>query len=164
MPFRSAALVALSLITALALAAPVAAQTAGADPAGGQVSLQQFLAQRDRIFDRIDANHDGQITKEEVAAFQARMETARAGAIIRSGRDRPEGGGGQIERLADLTLNGPLTRAQWDALMTRRFQRLDTAGTGYISRDQLRGGARAAAMAAQPGAPSAAPASAPPQP
>jgi len=161
MTFRFAALVALSLTTALALAAPVAAQGRRADAGGDQISLQQYLAQRDKIFDRIDANHDGQITRDEVAAFQARMENARAGATIRSGRERPEGGGGQMERLADLTLNGPLTRAQWEALMTQRFQKLDTAGTGYISREQLRGGARAAAMAAQPGAPAPA---APPQP
>ena len=159
MSFRSAALAALCLTTALALAAPVAAQGRRADAGGDQISLPQYLAQRDKIFDRIDADHDGQITRDEVAAFQARMENARAGAIIRSGRDRPEGGG-RMERLADLTLNGPLTRTQWEAMMTRRFQKLDTAGTGYVSREQLRGGARAAAMAAQPGAP----APLPPQP
>ena len=152
MSFRSAALAALSFTTALALAAPVAAQGRRADAGGDQMSLQQYLAQRDKIFDRIDADHDGQITRDEVAAFQARMENARAGAIIRSGRDRPEGGG-QMERLADLTLNGPLTRIQWEAMMTRRFQKLDPAGTGYVSREQLRGGARAAAMAAPPSQP-----------
>ena len=162
MSFRSAALTALSVAAILGLAAPAVAQKR-ADAGGDQISLQQFLAQRDKIFDRIDANHDGQITKDEVVAFQARMENARAGAIIRSGRDRPEGGGGQMERLADLTLNGPLTRTQWEALMTKRFQRLDTAGTGYISREQLRGGGRAAAMAAQPGAPAPMPPT-PPQP
>ena len=159
MPLRSTALVALPFTLALALAAPVAAQGRRAEAGGDQISLQHYLTQRDKIFDRIDTKHDGRITKEDVAAFQARMENARAGAIIRSGRDRPEGGG-RMERLADLTLNGPLTRTQWEAMMTRRFQKLDTAGTGYVSREQLRGGARAAAMAAQPGAP----APLPPQP
>jgi len=160
MPLRSATLAALSLTAALALAAPVAAQGRRADAGDDQISLQQYLAQRDKIFDRIDANHDGQITGDEVAAFQARMENARAGAIIRSGRDRPEGGGGQMERLADLTLNGPLTRIQWEAMMTKRFQKLDVAGTGYVSREQLRGGGRPAPMAARQGAP----APLPPQP
>jgi len=161
MSFRSLALRALTVTTILALAAPATAQRSpGGD--GDRISLPQFLAQRDKIFDRIDANHDGQITKDEVTAFEAQLDSARAGAIIRSGRERPEGGGAQMERLAELTLNGPLTRAQWEAMMTRRFQRLDTAGTGYISREQLRGSARAGApaptMVAQPAAP------APPQP
>lgn len=116
-----------------------AAQSAAEGEAGGdRITLQQFLVQRGRIFDRIDANHDGQITADEISAFQARMETARAGAMIRSGRDRP-GGGGQLGLLEDLTANGPLTRAQWDQIMTRRFQRLDTAGLGFISRAQMRG-------------------------
>ena len=150
MLFRSTALVAISFTAVLALTAPVAAQVRPADPGGDQISLQQFLARRDKIFDRIDANHDGQITSEEVAAFQAQLDNARAGAMIRSGRDRPADGGGQIERLAKLTTNGPLTRAQWDAMMTRRFQRLDTAGTGYTTREQLRGGARTAAPAPAP--------------
>ncbi len=155
MSLRTIALTALCATAVLALAAPASAQRPpGAG--GDQISLPQFLAQRDRIFDKIDADHDGQISKDEVAAFAARMENARAGAIIRSGRERPEGGGGQIARLAGLTANGPLTRAQWEAMTTRRFQALDKAGTGFLTREQLRGHARDAAMAAQPGAPAAA--------
>jgi Ca2+-binding EF-hand superfamily protein len=140
MSFRTAAIAALALTSALAFTFAANAQgpRRRADANGdGKISLQEFIAQRGKIFDRIDANHDGQITKDEVAAFQGHMESARAGAMIRSGRDRPEGGR-QIERLAELTANGPVTRAQWDAVLTRRFKKLDTAGTGYITMEQMR--------------------------
>lgn len=150
-------------VLAAAAAASAAAQTQPPARRGGDasVTLQQFLVERDRLFDRIDANHDGQITSDEVAAFGAQLETARAGAMIRSGRERPDGGR-QLKRLTALTEKGPLTRARWEAMMTQRFQRLDTAGTGSISRAQLRGGEPA--MAAQPGAPAGATPPSPPQP
>lgn len=54
----------------------------------GKISLQEFLARRGRIFERIDADHDGQLTKDEVAAFQTRMDNAAAGAMIRHGKAR----------------------------------------------------------------------------
>ncbi len=159
---------ALALVATLALSGASSGAAHAQAPRGGagdQISLPQFLQMRGRIFDRIDANHDGVITKDEVTAFQARMEAAAAGATIRSGRERPEGGG-QIERLAELTAAGPVTRIQWDAMLTKRFQRLDAAGTGYITRDQMRGGARAAmaGQAAAPTPPMPASPPAPPQP
>lgn len=151
MSLRSAALVALAVTSALALAASANAQDQrgrGGDTDGdGKISLQEFLAQRGRIFDRIDANHDGQITKEEIAAFQTRMENASAGAMIRSGKERRGDGGTQVARLAELAANGPVTRAQWDAMLTKRFQRLDTAGTGYITVEQMHAGRRGAEAA-----------------
>jgi hypothetical protein len=155
MSLRSAVLVALAVTSILALAAPVDAQRRhGPDANGdGKISLQEFLAQRGRIFDRIDVNHDGQITKDEVAAFQTHMEAASAGAMIRSGKEREGGGGGQAARLAEMTASGPVTRAQWDALLTRRFQKLDTANTGFITMDQMRQGRRGGGNASAPTAP-----------
>lgn len=154
MSLRTAVLVALAVTSTLALAAPVDAQRRrSADADGdGKISLQEFLGQRGRIFDRIDVNHDGQITKDEVAAFQTHMEAASAGAMIRSGKER-EGGGGQAARLAEMTASGPVTRAQWDALLTRRFQKLDTANTGFITMDQMRQGRRGGGDASAPTAP-----------
>lgn len=164
MSLRRTALLALAVTSALALAIPAAEAQGrrgrGGDTDGdGKISLQEFIAQRGRIFDRIDANHDGQITKDEVTAFQARMEAAAAGATIRSGKERGEGGERQLERMNELVAAGPLTRAQWDAMLTARFKRLDTAGTGYITRDQM----RPRAMAADPAAPAAPAAPQPPK-
>lgn len=161
---RTIAIAALALTSALAFTTVAGAQGAHrgkADADGdGKISLQEFIAARSKIFERIDVNHDGQITKDEVAAFQGHMENARAGAIIRSGKDRPEGGR-QIERLSMLTANGPVTRAQWDALLTKRFQKLDTAGTGYITMEQMRPGRTAEAATTTP--PTPMPAAASPQ-
>jgi len=125
----------------MALVAPVLAQTSlrAVDQSGeAKISLQDFLAQRGRIFERIDANHDGQVTQDEIAAFKAHMEADAAGATIRSGRERSGAGERQIERFEQLAANGPVTRAQWDAMMTKRFERLDPDHTGYISTDQMR--------------------------
>lgn len=118
----------------------------------GKISLQEFIAARGKIFDRIDANHDGQITREEVAAFQARLENVEAGVMIRRGKAGAGGGARQLERVAALTANGPLTRAQWDAVLTKRFQKLDASGSGYITMDQMRPG-KADAAPAEPMAP-----------
>jgi len=135
-----------SLILAAALVGAAGAALAQPPPApptadGDHITLQQFIAERGRLFDRIDANHDGQITSDEVAAFKARRENAQAGGAIRSGRMR-RGGEGQIDQIEEFTANGPLTRAQWDAVLTKRFQRLDSQGLGYITREQMRGNRR----------------------
>ncbi len=159
MSLRRAALVALALTSTAAVLAPAYAQAPapaaqgrrhGADADGdGRISLQEFLAARGRMFEHMDANHDGQVTSDEIAAFKAHMEAAAAGATIRSGREH-EGGGHQLARFEQMAASGPVTRAQWDAMMTRRFQRLDTANTGFITMDQMhqRPGAAAAAMPA----------------
>jgi Ca2+-binding EF-hand superfamily protein len=134
-----------------ALVGVVALSSASADAQGrrgrridadgdGKISLQEFIASRGAIFERLDLNHDGQITKDELATFQSRMDKAEAGAEIRSGKPRGEGEGParQIGRLMELSANGVITRAQWDAAMTKRFERLDTGHTGYITLDQMR--------------------------
>jgi Ca2+-binding EF-hand superfamily protein len=117
----------------------------------GKISQQEFLAARGRIFEQMDADHDGTLTKDEVAAYRQRLENAAAGAMIRSGR---EGRGAEArgQRLAELTAAGPMTRAQWDALMTKRFERLDSGHLGYLTMDQMRG-ARRASVTAQADAP-----------
>ena len=63
--------------------------------------------------------------------------------MIRSGKGGGDGdgkGGGQLARLQTLAAQGPITRQQWDAMLTKRFQRMDTAGTGFITMDQMRAG------------------------
>lgn len=131
----------------------------------GKISLQEFVASRGAIFERLDLDHDGRITRDELAAFQARAEKAEAGAEIRSGKERGEGAGParQIQHLLDLSANATITRSQWDAEMTGRFQRLDTGHTGFITMDQMRPGRRAENAALAPAMPAAPPALAPPK-
>lgn len=116
----------------------------------GKISQAEFIAARGRIFDEIDANHDGKITAEEVAAFQGRMETVAAGAMIRHGKGGGERMAGPLKRLASLTERAPVTRAQWDALMGRRFQQLDVDHAGFITPDRMKRGAAPAADGAAP--------------
>lgn len=106
----------------------------------GKVTLQEFLAVRGAMFERLDLNHDGKITKDELAVFQSQMDKAAAGAEIRSGKERGKGEGParQLSRLMEAASGGEITRAAWDAAMTKRFERLDTAHAGFIAMDQLR--------------------------
>ena len=152
----------LSLALALMAAATLVAGAADAqgkrgqrrlDPDGdGKITQQEFVASRGAIFERIDLDHDGKITREELAAFRARMETASAGAMIRSGKERAgAGGGGQLDRLESLARDGVITRADWDAAIAKRFERLDTSHLGYLTPDQLRPRREASMTEAAPG-------------
>jgi Ca2+-binding EF-hand superfamily protein len=137
---RRAAYIALAFCALASIAAPAFAQQRlrGADKDGdGKITLQEFLAQRAKIFERVDANHDGQITQDEIAAFKTRMQADAAGNTIRTGRERP-GADREAERFEQLAANGPVTRARWDALMTKRFERLDAGHLGYITPEQMR--------------------------
>lgn len=117
----------------------------------GKITQQEFVASRGAVFERVDLDHDGKITREELVAFRAKMETATAGAMIRSGKERAGAGGGQLERLESLARDGVITRADWDAAIAKRFERLDTGHLGYLTPDQLRPGRSGSGTDAAPG-------------
>lgn len=121
----------------------------------GKISLTEFLAVRGAVFERLDLNHDGKISKDELAVFVDHMDKAAAGAEIRSGKERGKGEGParQLSRMMETAPGGEITRAAWDAAMTRRFERLDTAHTGFVTMDQMRAGRRAEVAPMVPAAP-----------
>ncbi|WP_342237336.1 hypothetical protein [Inquilinus sp. OTU3971] len=108
----------------------------------------------DRMFDRIDADRDGVLTRSEVQAARSRMfdriDTDRDGALIAAeaeaarnqARARTDGrstrfAGMQGERLAALDRNrdGRVSRDEFVA-GTGWFDRLDTTGRG-VTKAQL---------------------------
>ena len=108
----------------------------------GKVTQQEFVAFQDRMFDRVDVNHKGQIAKADVDAFMAQRQAEEAGRMTRGHGGRGGGAGEKIsDRLAD---GGVLTRAQWEGMSARRFARMDAAHLGYLTPDTLHpvGGAR----------------------
>jgi Ca2+-binding EF-hand superfamily protein len=125
---------------AIALAATVLCGDAGQAQEPGRFA--------DRMFDRIDADHDGVLTRSEVQAARSRMfdrldadrdgalttaeaEAARNRARARAARRSERFAGTQGERLAALDRNrdGQVSRDEFVA-GTGWFDRMNTTGRG----------------------------------
>ena len=78
---------------------------------------------RGRMFDRLDADSDGSISRAEFEA-QAGQREGRRGDHHRRGRR----GWGHVEVAAD-----GVTRAEAEARATARFARMDADGDGYVT-------------------------------
>lgn len=147
----AAAALGATFLSTLALAAQTTppARTAKADTNGdGALSRAEFVAQAQARFDRLDADRNGQVTREERRTARAGSPRRHAG-MMRGGR---MGGGKMLERL-DTDRDGRVSRAEYDAITTRmsaratargvapadlgkrmdvRFARLDANRDGYI--------------------------------
>ncbi|MEO8114873.1 MAG: EF-hand domain-containing protein [Phenylobacterium sp.] len=98
----------------------------------GKVTLSEFRqlsAQRTgRMFARLDANHDGRITRAE---FEAAPRPEGSPAPAGPGR-----GGRFFERL-DVNGDGVVTKAELEAGMVSRFNMADTNHDGWLSKGEL---------------------------
>ncbi len=105
----------------------------------GKVTQAEFVAFQDKVFDRIDVAHKGQITKADVDAAIAREQAAEAGRMTRGRGGRGGGMGEQVlQKLSDrLSDGGVLTRDRWDKMSTKRFEKMDTAHLGYLTPDSF---------------------------
>jgi len=86
--------------------------------ADGKISREEFTAVMDQRFARLDKNGDGFITADEVSDMPAR------------------GPGGGV-MAADADHDGKVSHAEFTALATARFARLDTNGDGQITPDEM---------------------------
>ena len=158
-----------SLFVAAALGAalvstPVLAQDGGR---GGGMMRDQTRAEAqqraDMMFQMLDANKDGTVTKAEADAALAQFQ-AMHGGDGDAGR-----GGGRMQRMIDgaFATAQSLTLQQFEAQALSRFDAMDLDHNGTVTaaeRQQLRSQRQAAVASAAPVAPSAAaPAPAKPQ-
>ena len=116
-------LITIALATALSGAA---AMSASADPSGEGMARHGGPAYMGRLFNRLDANHDGVVTREEAA-----------------GAPMPRFDG------MDANGDGKVTAEEIDAAITKRLQkrvirmryrllgRLDANGDGIVGRDEF---------------------------
>lgn len=129
--------IAVSLAAALLAAGTAAAQSAAPNAQEGS---------RKSLVDRIDANHDGTVTKAEYQAFvDRRFERldanqdgfidANEAASSTAGERRQSKRGGMIQRL-DTNGDGKISKAEFEAGSMKRFERL-SGGADSISDDQL---------------------------
>ena len=103
------------------------------------------------MFDRVDLNHDGVITRDEFAQAHARMAAdhaapgpgpmARHGARA-DGREQ-RGMGGRMVMMADANRDGRITLQEMTAAALQRFDRMDLNHDGTVTPEE-RAQARAA--------------------
>jgi hypothetical protein len=141
------------------VSAPALAQTAGG---GGTIERDQTRAEAqqraDGMFQMLDANKDGTLTKAEAEAGLAQFQAARG--------DQGGRGGGRMQRMIDGAFGASqsLTKAQFEALVLARFDTMDLDHNGRVAaaeRQQIR--AQRQAQGQTPAAPQAVPAPAKPQ-
>lgn len=129
---------------------PVFAQGQPQSPGGGMMQAdqtrQQAQQRADMMFQMIDANRDGTITRAEA-------DTAMAQFAARSGGDTGGRGGGRMQRMIDQAFGTApsLTLPQFEAQALARFDAMDLNHDGTVTaaeRQQMR-----AMRQAQPGQP-----------
>jgi Ca2+-binding EF-hand superfamily protein len=140
------------LIVTIALGAAVVATPALAQGQGGgfgQRDQTRADAQQraDTMFQMLDANHDGTVTRAEAQQALAQFEAARGGG---EGR-----GAGRIQRMIDLAFgtSQTITLQQFEAQALARFDAMDLNHDGTVTAAerqqarQLRAQAQTAAAA-----------------
>ena len=89
----------------------------------GVVTLQEALAVVDKKFDKIDANHDGVIDRAELESWLGRRASAE-----------------HIDRILkhfDLNGDGKITKAEAETPMKKRFALFDRNDDGKITKEEL---------------------------
>lgn len=98
-------------------------------------------------FDRLDTNHDGQVSFAEFTAARARFDQGRNDRGAQRG-ERRHGADGQhrlafrgfagqgLFRMADADKDGTVTKAEFEAAALQRFDRLDANHDGVVTRDE----------------------------
>ncbi|MCY3827570.1 MAG: hypothetical protein OXF89_00375 [Rhodospirillaceae bacterium] len=109
----------------------------------GKLGVEEYVARRKAAFERIDANKDGAVDKAE---FDAAFEKVRERMLAYYGRGdrrkryhRWHGHKRRaMHRRPDLNGDGKVTRAEFDALGSLIFLRLDGDGDGAVTRKEMR--------------------------
>lgn len=101
-------------------------------------------------FDRMDANRDGMISRQEFATvrqqrIEKRVERRTERSVEQDGKQRVmrvhRGGGGMGARMivmADTNKDGRITLAEAEALALQHFDRMDSNRDGRVTREERR--------------------------
>ena len=92
---------------------------------------QQAQQRADMLFQRLDANHDGVVTRQEAEQAAAQMGGGQGG---KGG----QGGGRFAARMIDrlFAQGDSVTKAQFDAQVLARFDRQDLNHDGVVTADE----------------------------
>jgi len=100
----------------------------------GVLDLKEYLAIQQKEFTRMDANGDGKLTREEMAAPRKESPRARTKAQEQAGQ------GEGIKRLfanADANGDGKISREEAPEQISNRFDRIDSNGDGFITVQEI---------------------------
>ena len=141
------------LIVSIALGASVISAPVLAQAPGGWARFQgdqtraQAQQRTDKMFQMLDANKDGTLTRDEANQALANFQASRSG-------ETSTRGGGRLQRMIDEAFgsNSSLTLQQFEAQSLARFDAADANHDGTVTaaeRQQARGQRAAPAPAAQ---------------
>ena len=124
---------------AIALAAPADELTKMADTnADGLISAAEHESAAREMFARMDADHDGQLTAEELASLRARFGPVEdRGPVV-----------GVAERIQAVDVNGDglVSPGEYEAGAREAYARLDLDRDGRVSAEEMRPAQAAPAM------------------
>jgi len=125
----TAAIIALA---GLAAAAPAFAQGMARPDPFGDATIARKDAEADAVrrFAALDANHDGSLSTEELAAARPQRPAGAADAQRRGGGDRMRG---MMRRMMDPNGDGKVTQDEYVAVQLRRFDRMDGNHDGQLT-------------------------------
>ena len=125
------------LFLAVALSATIASTQANAQSAPAKsgrwqqdMSRQQSQQMADSMFQQLDANHDGVVTRAEADQAAAQLAASSPGGDSNRGR-----GGDRIQRMIERTFGTAqsLTLAQFEAAALARFDAQDLNHDGIVT-------------------------------
>jgi Ca2+-binding EF-hand superfamily protein len=123
---------------ALGLAAAAIAQTASppaSSAAADGMSFEAWAAGARARLMALDTDHDGRISKDEMAAGGGMMGR-RAAANPSAGGDAPRRDPARMFERMDTNNDGYLDAAEINAMLARRFARMDANHDGVLTADE----------------------------
>jgi Ca2+-binding EF-hand superfamily protein len=121
------------LVFAVALGATTISTQAFAQEAsvGRQITRQEAQQFADSMFQRLDANHDGVVTRDEAQQAAAQFSQGHQGK-----------GGGRAEKMIDRIFGAApqVTQQQFDALALAHFDQQDANHDGVVTSDERHSG------------------------
>ena len=117
----------------LALASPALAHLSP-PAAKAAITRQEAVERADQLFDALDANHDGLLTRREAMMAGRRLRAERES----TGIDVKPGIGGHTERFFERRFAGErvVTRREFELAMLDHFDRMDTNHDGVLTPDE----------------------------
>jgi len=123
----------LSLAIAASAAPAFAKGAKSTDQDGdGRISMQEFQAKHERLFQRLDRDSDGQVTRAEFDRKAARKMSRKTSNGEQASGKGKRGGKDRFAKY-DVDGDGALTRDEYLAHSEKQFQRRDRDGQGFIT-------------------------------